>query len=257
MSGPRRLFGPHRAVTVSVVLHASAFVAFAFAAQTPPAVAPTVITILPTAAPEPELSTQPLPSTAFAEPPSVNDPVFDDRVDDEHTPLRDAFCAPAEDMIDVIAMASPQTYANVRLHAAQRRPAAFGSGGGARSGEGPGGSLCAPPVVAAQSMPIPPAAPKTTTVGPTHPPRFASAPEIPAYPELARRRRWEGSVRIRIAVDAGGAVSDVTVALSSGKDILDAAAVASARAWRLLPAVENGTPVAATFEKSIQFSLID
>ncbi len=54
----------------------------------------------------------------------------------------------------------------------------------------------------------------------------------PAYPDAARRRRIEGTVIVRIDVDAAGAAIACTVASSSGSALLDAAALAAARRWR-------------------------
>jgi protein TonB len=54
----------------------------------------------------------------------------------------------------------------------------------------------------------------------------------PDYPEAARRRRVEGTVLVRIEVDAAGAAAACTIAVGSGSALLDAAALAAARRWR-------------------------
>jgi len=54
----------------------------------------------------------------------------------------------------------------------------------------------------------------------------------PDYPWIARRRRWEGVVTIRVFVDSVGTVVQASVARSSRHDVLDAAALAAVRRWR-------------------------
>lgn len=57
----------------------------------------------------------------------------------------------------------------------------------------------------------------------------------PAYPTLARRRGWEGSVLLDLHVAADGTVSEATVATSSGHVMLDDAALRAVRTWRFVP----------------------
>jgi protein TonB len=45
------------------------------------------------------------------------------------------------------------------------------------------------------------------------------------YPRLARDRRWEGTTHLMLQVHSGGKLDKVTVATSSGYDILDARAI--------------------------------
>ncbi|HLU40385.1 MAG TPA: TonB family protein [Planctomycetota bacterium] len=54
----------------------------------------------------------------------------------------------------------------------------------------------------------------------------------PAYPWLARRRGWEGTVVVQVRVDADGAVGAAAVVRSSGRAALDEAALAAVRTWR-------------------------
>lgn len=49
------------------------------------------------------------------------------------------------------------------------------------------------------------------------------------YPTLARRQGWEGAVRVRFDLEADGAISNVSVAQSSGYAILDRSAVKAMR----------------------------
>jgi len=56
--------------------------------------------------------------------------------------------------------------------------------------------------------------------------------EMPSYPEEALREGWEGVVKLKVCFRQGE-VTQVTVVESSGFMILDEAAIASARKWRL------------------------
>lgn len=55
---------------------------------------------------------------------------------------------------------------------------------------------------------------------------------IPIYPELAREKGWEGSVKIKISTDENGLVIEETLAESSGFKVLDEAAVKAVKEWR-------------------------
>ena len=69
----------------------------------------------------------------------------------------------------------------------------------------------------------------TAESAPVTPPRLRHLVEA-AYPAEAMRRGEGALVVLRIDVDAQGAVTDVSVAESSGRAIFDEAAVAAARA---------------------------
>lgn len=114
-------------------------------------------------------------------------------------------------------------------------------------------------VVARRERPpehAPPAPPEPPV--PATAPASLSRPEVPAplsghnlppsYPEAARRRRIEGTVVVRIEVDAGGAAVVCAVVSSSGSELLDAAALAAARRWRFA----NGPGV---LEQPFRFAL--
>lgn len=59
--------------------------------------------------------------------------------------------------------------------------------------------------------------------------------QTPAYPRKAVRLRWQGTVVLRIQVNAAGKVIDVVVHESSGHDALDQAAIAAFRNWVFEP----------------------
>jgi len=67
------------------------------------------------------------------------------------------------------------------------------------------------------------------------PPQFRVRTE-PAYPERARRAGVEGRVTVRLHISASGEVLTAQIAVSSGSDSLDAAALQAAQASRFTPA---------------------
>jgi protein TonB len=77
----------------------------------------------------------------------------------------------------------------------------------------------------------------------------------PSYPRLARRMGWEGSVVCRLAIDSDGAVSTVAVDRSSGRDVLDEAAVSALRRWRFRPATADGDRVPSELRHTVTFRL--
>lgn len=77
----------------------------------------------------------------------------------------------------------------------------------------------------------------------------------PRYPYLARERGWEGRVVLRVKVDAAGLPGDIAIGQSSGRDMLDRAAMAAVRKWRFRPASRLGRPVAGVVEIPVSFRL--
>lgn len=76
----------------------------------------------------------------------------------------------------------------------------------------------------------------------------------PRYTDAARAAAIEGRVRVRLEVDATGAVTNATVISPLGHG-LDEAAVQAALGSRFEPALECGRAVAASFVVSIRFTL--
>lgn len=66
----------------------------------------------------------------------------------------------------------------------------------------------------------------------------------PAYPAVARRRGWEGTVVIQLMLDEDGQPHELQVYRSSGFAELDRSALESVRRWRFQPATRNGIAVA-------------
>jgi protein TonB len=75
----------------------------------------------------------------------------------------------------------------------------------------------------------------------------------PPYPRASLRLGEEGTVSVRIHVDAEGRVSSVDLLQSSGFERLDEAACQGVRSWRFEPELRDGKPVAGTFDHRIIF----
>jgi len=75
----------------------------------------------------------------------------------------------------------------------------------------------------------------------------------PEYPLIALRRKAEGTVRLRLLIDAQGAVTKIEVV--RGVDLLTDAAVNGAKRWRYRPATRDGVAVASWIEVGVTFGL--
>ncbi|WP_459940172.1 energy transducer TonB [Deferrisoma palaeochoriense] len=77
----------------------------------------------------------------------------------------------------------------------------------------------------------------------------------PPYPRLARRRGWQGVVRLRVRVSSRGEVIGASVDQSSGYRVLDQAALEAVQGWRFTPAVREGHPVESVVVVPVRFAL--
>ncbi len=77
----------------------------------------------------------------------------------------------------------------------------------------------------------------------------------PLYPELARRRGYEGVVLLEVLVTEEGSVGELRVARSSGHDVLDRAAEQTVREWRFDPGRKGNLPVAMRVGIPVRFRL--
>lgn len=95
----------------------------------------------------------------------------------------------------------------------------------------------APPQPVAAPAPAAPPVPQPVT------PASASAGYLhnpaPQYPSLAMRRGWEGTVLLRVHVLASGNPGEIQIQKSSGRDQLDAAALAAVKRWSFVPAKQG------------------
>jgi protein TonB len=77
----------------------------------------------------------------------------------------------------------------------------------------------------------------------------------PPYPEQARERGEQGKVLVRALINAGGAVSELSVKRSSGFADLDRSALETVKKWRFVPARRGSEAVSAWVVVPITFSL--
>jgi protein TonB len=79
----------------------------------------------------------------------------------------------------------------------------------------------------------------------------------PKYPRAALRDGIQGRVVMRVRVSADGRPLIAEIAVSSGSALLDEAALAALRACRFTPAMQDGRPVAFTYEVPYRFRIAD
>jgi len=108
----------------------------------------------------------------------------------------------------------------------------------------------APP--AAVPAPATDAAPVAPAAG-DRPQPIADQSPPPSYPPAALRNGVEGSVVVRVDVDATGVPFNVTIVQRSGSRDLDRAATDAVRRWRFLPAQSNGQAVVGSIEVPFDF----
>ena len=103
----------------------------------------------------------------------------------------------------------------------------------------------APPAVTPLEPPMVPANTRATS---EHNPK-------PTYPAVARRRGWEGRVSLAVEVLVDGKPGTITLAATSGRELLDTAAIDAVRQWLFEPAQRAGHPIPSTLTLSIVFKL--
>lgn len=90
--------------------------------------------------------------------------------------------------------------------------------------------------------------------GPTYGPNTVGGP-LPIYPKRALDEGMEGRVIVTVTINAEGAISDISVAKSSGHQVLDDAAVRAVRkGWTFKPGMSKGKPAAGTVQVVFDFS---
>lgn len=111
-------------------------------------------------------------------------------------------------------------------------------------------------VAEAPPPPAPPAAPPAPEPI-TEPKGYAGYLNnpVPNYPAVAQRRGLQGKVVLKIHVLASGQPDNVTVAKSSGYDILDEAAVKAVTGWVFDPAKRGQKPIDGWVNVPINFKL--
>ncbi|NIP38241.1 MAG: energy transducer TonB [Candidatus Dadabacteria bacterium] len=87
-------------------------------------------------------------------------------------------------------------------------------------------------------------------------PDYSANPK-PAYPLIARRRGYEGTVLLKVLVLENGKVGKVNIERSSAHKILDTAAVSAVNKWSFIPGRKNGSVLASWVKIPIKFELND
>ncbi len=210
------------------------------AVPTPPAAAP-----MPVAAPPPDAANTQTETAALAPPMPPPEPAI--TAAQEPPPAR-----PAPTPERVQAMAPPEAPAKPapRPHQAHAPPTQM-----AKAAEREQASASA--ASSSSSAPPAPSGPTLATAAlvPPHPLAAAEGNHAPIYPVLSLRRREQGRVVLLVNVTADGRADTVQVATSSGFSALDRAAIDAVQQWRFVPATRGGTPVPATAEVPLNFTI--
>jgi protein TonB len=77
----------------------------------------------------------------------------------------------------------------------------------------------------------------------------------PDYPPLAFRNHEEGTVLVRVNVNANGIATNPEVVNRSGSRELDRAAIDAVRKWQFKPALKEGKAIASTVDVPVEFKL--
>lgn len=79
----------------------------------------------------------------------------------------------------------------------------------------------------------------------------------PVYPALARKQGWEGTVIMRVLVQADGLPYQVVVEKSSGHKVLDSAASETIQRWKFQPAGRGARAYDSWITIPVRFALVD
>lgn len=114
------------------------------------------------------------------------------------------------------------------------------------------------PAVAADNKPVakkPTAKPKPAAAKLNRDPLPLAGNQTPKYPPRALRAGVEGSVSVRVEVDANGNATDVQVVERSGERSrdLDRAVTDAVRKWRFEPAMKDGKAVPGAVVVPVEF----
>lgn len=85
---------------------------------------------------------------------------------------------------------------------------------------------------------------------------YATRRSKPSYPSSLRRRKIEGTVKIKVSVSATGKVTNASIYASSGQSSFDKNAVSAVKRWRYAPAYNGlGQAIADTKIETIIFKM--
>lgn len=77
----------------------------------------------------------------------------------------------------------------------------------------------------------------------------------PQYPAAAMRQGLQGTVQLRVLVKPDGSPGTITIQKSSGKKILDDAALAAVQNWKFVPSKRGDQPIEGWVSFPIEFNL--
>jgi len=103
--------------------------------------------------------------------------------------------------------------------------------------------------------PAPPAPPAPAPIVAAHEGANYLKNPRPGYPEIALRRGWQGEVLLRVRVSPDGKPASISVQRSSGRDLLDQAAIEAVKSWSFVPARQGGLPIGGWVTVPIVFRL--
>jgi len=85
-------------------------------------------------------------------------------------------------------------------------------------------------------------------------PKYKANP-LPHYPEVARKRGYEGKALLRVKVLKNGKAGEIKIEESSGFEVLDLAALRSVKGWTFVPGTINGQRTEQWIRVPIRFVL--
>lgn len=113
-----------------------------------------------------------------------------------------------------------------------------------------------PPPPPAPPPPVaPPAPPKPAPITPPTANAGYLRNPAPEYPSLALRRNWQGTVLLRVHVLANGRPSQIQIQTSSGRDVLDQAAIKAVQQWAFVPSMQGDKAIDGWVSVPIDFKL--
>lgn len=77
----------------------------------------------------------------------------------------------------------------------------------------------------------------------------------PNYPQMARRRRQEGTVILNVLVSKLGTAKQISISNSSGYSLLDESAMNAVRSWKFIPAKQGDLALEMSVKVPIKFQL--
>lgn len=109
------------------------------------------------------------------------------------------------------------------------------------------------PAAATAAVDEPFALPEQETLRSPEPIEHLNLP--PAYPSLARKRGWQGTVLLEVDVQSNGMVESIQIKKSSSYELLDKKAFEAVAKWRFSPGLKDGIPVSMKVLVPVHFLL--